>query len=254
MAEWKEHFMRLLGGVKDRVVKGGRERSQEGEGSEEEISKEEVRRVLKKLREGKAAGVDGIPREVWKHGGAEELEEWVIMPIVKKGERERVEDYRVTLLSTLYKVYVAVLAERLREEVECKGIIPSNQTGFRKGMGTVDNIYVLNYLVNRQLGRKGGKVVALFVDLKAAFESVDREVLIEALRERGVSEGLVERIEEMLRETKGRVRIGKELGESFWTAKGIRQRERVPLAHGAIAHQPEKTKKIDTIPDSAPAR
>jgi len=34
------------------------------------------------------------------------------------------------LLSTLYKVYVAVLAERLRAEVERKGIIPPNQTGF----------------------------------------------------------------------------------------------------------------------------
>jgi len=73
------------------------------------------------------------------------------------------------------------------------------------------------------LGRKGGKVVALFVDLKAAFDSVDREVLIVALRGRGISEGLVERIEEVLRETKSRVRVGKELGESFWTAKGVRQ-------------------------------
>jgi len=64
MAEWKEHFMRLLGGVEGRVVKGGRERSREGERSEEKISKEKVRRVLKKLKEGKAAGVDGIPSEV----------------------------------------------------------------------------------------------------------------------------------------------------------------------------------------------
>jgi len=29
---------------------------------------------------------------------------------------------------------------------------------------------------------------------------------------------------------------------------------RVPLAHGAIAHQPDSTRKIDTIPDSAPTR
>jgi len=31
-------------------------------------------------------------------------------------------------------------------------------------------------------------------------------------------------------------------------------RGRVPLAHGAIAHQPDSTRKIDTIPDSAPTR
>lgn len=34
----------------------------------------------------------------------------------------------------------------------------------------MDNIYVPNYMVNRKSGRKGGKLIALFV--KAAFESV----------------------------------------------------------------------------------
>jgi len=29
---------------------------------------------------------------------------------------------------------------------------------------------------------------------------------------------------------------------------------RVPLAHGAIAHQPDSTRKIDIIPDNAPTR
>lgn len=50
-------------------------------------------------------------------------------------------------------------------------------------MGTIDNIYVFNYLVNRQLGRKKGKLVAFFVDLKAAFDSVDRGVLVETMKE-----------------------------------------------------------------------
>lgn len=36
-------------------------------------------------------------------------------------------------------------------------MIPHNQTDFRNGMGTMDNIYVLNYLIGRQVGRKGGK-------------------------------------------------------------------------------------------------
>lgn len=93
----------------------------------------------------------------------------------EKGEGRSVGDYRgETLMHTLYKVYTMVLAERLREELEGKEIVPQNQTGFRKGMGTVDNIYVLNYLANRQLGRKGGKLAVMFVDLKAAFDSVDR--------------------------------------------------------------------------------
>lgn len=81
------------------------------------------------------------------------------MPIVKKGEGERAEDYRkVTLLVTAYKVYAMVIAERVKEEMEGKGLLSHNQAGFRKGMNTIDNIYVLNYLINKQLGRKGERM------------------------------------------------------------------------------------------------
>lgn len=41
----------------------------------------------------------------------------------------------------------------MREDLEGKGNIPQNQTDFRVGMGTLDNIYVLNYLV-RQIGKE----------------------------------------------------------------------------------------------------
>lgn len=92
-----------------------REREREGdreEDREEKLSREEIRDVMNKIKEGKAAGIDGIPGEVWKHGG-EEIEEWVwrycnriwkgegwpqnwregvIISIIKKGEGERVED------------------------------------------------------------------------------------------------------------------------------------------------------------------
>lgn len=36
-------------------------------------------------------------------------------------------------------------------------------------------------------------------------------------------EGLVRRCEVVLKETCGRVRVGKELGEKFWTTIGVRQ-------------------------------
>jgi len=57
----------------------------------------------------------------------------------------------------------------------------------------MDSIYALNYLINRQLARRGGKMVAMFVDLKAAFDSVDRGMLVEAMRKRGIRESLISR-------------------------------------------------------------
>lgn len=44
------------------------------------------------------------------------------------------------MMPTLYKIYATILTERLSDEVEDKGIIPQNQTGFRKGIETIDNI------------------------------------------------------------------------------------------------------------------
>ncbi|XP_046142799.1 uncharacterized protein LOC123988066 [Osmia bicornis bicornis] len=126
-------------------------------------------------------------------------------------------------MPTLYKIYAAVLTERLRKEVEEKGLLPPNQTGFRREMGTIDNIYTLNFLVNRQIKKAKGKVIAFFIDLRAAFDSVDRGVLMEALRERGVREGLRKRVKELLRETRSRVRTDKGVTEPFWTARGVRQ-------------------------------
>jgi len=48
-------------------------------------------------------------------------------------------------------------------------------------MGTMDNIYVVNYLINKQLGKRK-KAVALFVDLKAAFDSMDRGIMYKTMR------------------------------------------------------------------------
>ncbi|KAL6419175.1 hypothetical protein ACFW04_014052 [Cataglyphis niger] len=165
---------------------------------EESISRNEIRSAIGRQKDNKAIGLDGIPAEVWKYGG-ENLKEWV---------------WRIwlSLTPTLYKVYVSA---RLSHEVKKKGLVLQNQTSFRKGLGTMDNIFILNYLVNRQLGKKKGKLVAFFIDLKTAFDSVDRRKLVKVMRERGVREGLVKRSDDILRETRNRMRRGKDLREGF---------------------------------------
>jgi len=67
MEEWEEHFKRLLGGVENKVVRGYKRRRERVE--EKEISKEEIRSTIRKMRDGKAAGLDGMPGEVWKYRG-----------------------------------------------------------------------------------------------------------------------------------------------------------------------------------------
>jgi len=110
--EWVEYFKKALGGVEERVVRGMRGVRMDDE--EEEITREEIRRAVRKVKEGRAAGGDGIPGEVWKYGGEkleghvweickriwkgkEWIEEWnegIIVPIRKQGNGEKVEEYR----------------------------------------------------------------------------------------------------------------------------------------------------------------
>ena len=51
--------------------------------------------------------------------------EGVIIPIAKKKRALKTGDHRgITLLPTAYKIYASVVANRLRKEVEEKGILP----------------------------------------------------------------------------------------------------------------------------------
>lgn len=64
----------MLGGVEGRVIRG--ERGKKRYGNERELRREEIGRVLRTMKNGKAAGLDEVPGEVWKYGG-EKVEEWI---------------------------------------------------------------------------------------------------------------------------------------------------------------------------------
>jgi hypothetical protein len=63
-------------------------------------------------------------------------------------------------------------------------VIPDGQARFRKGRGTMDNVYILDYVTNNELNKKEGRRYTLFVDLRAAFDKVDSEKMLGYMRER----------------------------------------------------------------------
>lgn len=74
-------------------------------------------------------------------------------------------------------------------------------------------------------------MVAAFIGLKAAFDTMYREVLGKAMRGTGIREGLVRRVEEMFRETKSRVRVG---GDRGGVLNGEGGKTRVPAKPIAV--------------------
>ena len=61
------------------------------------------------------------------------------------------------------------------------------------------------------------------MDLKAAFDTVDRDLLWEIMEKVGISNYIIERIKEIYKETKVRVRVGEDFSNEFWTVKGLKQ-------------------------------
>jgi len=102
-------------------------------------------------------------------------------------------------MNTGYKIYASILNERLIEEVDNK--LQETQFGFRAGRGAIDAVYVLNYIINKELKKKGGKIFAFFADLKAAFDKIDRKKLHEIMKRSGIENQLRRRVMEAYRET-----------------------------------------------------
>jgi hypothetical protein len=80
-------------------------------------------------------------------------------------------------------------------------VLPDSQARFRKGRGTMDNVYILDHLTRNELRKKGGRMCALFVDFRAAFDKVDTVKMFECMREKGISEWLVRKVEEIYART-----------------------------------------------------
>lgn len=238
--EWVEHFTLLLEGSREKKIGEKREAVDEEEGT---LDAREIYQTIKNLRKGKAAGCDGIPNEAWMYGnqevvgrliklikniweGEEIPEEWktaILVPLHKKGKVSEVKNYRgIALLPTAYKIYTEIIRKRLEKEVEDKGLLPEGQAGFRRGRSTMDNVYILNHLIQKAK-REGVKIYALFVDLSAAFDGVNRGKLWKILEEKGISKGLIERLKGVYEETKVKIRTENGLTEEFWTTKGVRQ-------------------------------
>lgn len=178
-----------------------------GEQTERQMVEEEIWDAIKKLKKRKAVGVDGIPMEAWKFGRGtvkEKLVEllrqiwkegyipkdWrmsITVLLYKRGDSNIAGNYRgISLLCSAYKIYAEILRNRLDEESERLGLLLESQTGFRRGRATIDNIFVLNHIIQMEKKKKNKerRVYVLFVDLKAAFNNVERTVMENTKRKR----------------------------------------------------------------------
>ena len=119
--------------------------------------------------------------------------------IFKKGDPSSCDNYRpISLLAIAYEILASMLKQRLLD-AGVDGRLWHSQYGFRKGRGTVDAIFIARRMIESARARRAGKLSLLALDWKKAFDSVNVECLLDALRRFGLPHHVVKIVEGLLR-------------------------------------------------------
>ncbi len=244
--EWTNHFKSALGTelTSAQPVVIDEEDPPSVDVLDSPITEEEIMRAVEHLKTSKAPGTDGILAEMIKTSLPQILPflvalfnrifdigeyptAWtgaIIIPIHKSGNKNDPDNYRgVSLLSILGKVFAHILNKRLSWWQEENNKIAEEQSGFRTGYSTMDNVFVLYAIVQRYLTKKSGKVYVCFVDFKKAFDTINRSMLWNVLRKAGVGGKMLKILQSMYKITKSCVRCPESLTDFFDCPRGVRQ-------------------------------
>ncbi|BHF85811.1 hypothetical protein SprV_1002898400 [Sparganum proliferum] len=199
-------------------------------------SEEEVIDAIRKFRNNKAPGEDGIHSEIfkscvdtlapWFHEVIERAwrdevvpDNWglgILVPILKKGDKTRCENYRGI---SLIDVAIALLG---RFQAVRDSRTRPNQAGFRAGRGCADQIFALRRILEFRHSYQQPTAVC-FVDFAAAFDSVHRESLWRIMALDGVPAKIIAMIKAYYRSTTARVLVRNNLSQPFAIRSGVRQ-------------------------------
>lgn len=202
------------------------------------VDNEEMAAQIRRLKRNKASGPDGLKAEALIHADQETKEaiqriinrclsgeaipdEWKearIHPIHKKGDPRVPLNYRgIAICNAGYKLYANVLYTRLQRHVESHNLLPDSQNGFRSNRSAIDNIYVLNHAVGKALANQR-RLYCAFIDFKAAFDTIDRELLLKRLQKLKIPQYLIVAIRNIYTKTLASIN-----GTTFRQKNGLRQ-------------------------------
>lgn len=106
-------------------------------------------------------------------------------------------------------------------------MIPEEQTGFRLKRGVQDNIFNLQSIIHNRLRLQGGKMYALFVDYKRAFDSVPHRRLWSKLYSLGLSTKIIKILQSLYDHAEVQIRTSQGLSNRAEVSEGVLQGEKL---------------------------
>jgi len=201
-----------------------------------------VKELIKKYPNGKSAGPDGIFMEFAKMGGDEIVEaitllfnacrKWQCIPsiwcesnvaLIYKGKCDAFDagNYRpISLTCCLRRIYEKYLISFHMWEIE--EILEPQQAGFRKKRSTLEQVYALHELLSRNQS-SGSDTVAVFLDIKAAYDSVDRRLLWKDLSEYALDQNFICNLRILFDRNSSRICVGNNASKRVKCSRGLLQ-------------------------------
>ena len=122
-----------------------------------------------------------MPTNLQNSAVATGLEKLISVP--KKGNAKECSKYhRIAFISHASKVMLKILQARLSQYMNRE--LPDVQAGFRKGIGTRDQIANMHRIIEKDNARK--KIYFCFIDYAKVFGCIDHNKLWKILQEMGI--------------------------------------------------------------------
>ncbi|CAK1600921.1 unnamed protein product [Parnassius mnemosyne] len=146
-----------------------------------------------------------------------------IHPIYKSGDAGCVNNYRpISILPTVSKILEKVINKRLTNYLEKHNLLSHCQYGFRPKRSTQDAVHELTDFIVTNLDSKK-KVVAIFLDLAKAFDTVSVPLLLNRLEDLGIRNTQLKLFSNYLTGRYQRVRIGGCCSDDLPVSYGVPQ-------------------------------
>lgn len=261
---WKEHFQELadtagtpddVEGVQQRYELWGQRlmhvpQEEPLAGLNVNITHNEIKYSVMRMKRGKAPGPDDIPAELLRLAFKDTVaetpmaramraalngifvdcatapKEWAwsyVIPIPKKGDMTEVENYRgISLMPTILKLLHAILARRIMTALDREGLLSKAQAGFRDlEECPIQAATLVEVARRRQIRHK--RTYACFVDLRKAYDSVPHGALFSKLAKIGVQGRMLIYLWELYRKSTMTVRVAGSTSARFKLTRGLRQ-------------------------------
>ena len=207
------------------------------------VTPELVAKKIKAMKDNKLPGVDGIPPKLLmetveqisiplarvfnlslKEGVVPfEWKEANIIPLFKKGSRNKSENYRpVSLTSVICKLLERLIKDHMVEFLVKHKLLNSSQHGFLKARSCLTNMLCFLEEITKWID-VGSPVDIIYLDFQKAFDKVPHQRLLLKLKAHGIGDSITDWIEQWLTDRRQRVVVVGEVSNWKPVLSGVPQ-------------------------------